>query len=159
MKSEKGVTLMSLTIYILLMIIVIAILATVRSNFESNLKEVTQQGDQISEISKFNIYFLQEVKKQGNDISSHSENEILFKTGNKYTFRDNAIYLNDNINIAESIGECVFSYNLVNGKKIVTVKIKLLSGEGQTIEYVLNDENLLQKYEDETDYTVYNEIN
>ena len=64
MKSEKGVTLMSLATYIVLMLIVIAILTTVSMNFQSNLKQINEQGTEVSEISKFNMYFLQEVKKQ-----------------------------------------------------------------------------------------------
>lgn len=156
MKSEKGVTLMSLVTYIVLMMIVLVILATVRANFQSNLKEVNQQGAQASEISKFNMYFLQEVKKQGNDIESISDNEILFTMGNKYTFKNNAIYLNDNINIAEKSEdeEWTFSYNLVNGKKIITVTIIKQDEKNseQKIEYVLNDKNLVQKYEDEETY-------
>ena len=153
MKSEKGVTLMSLAIYIVLMMIVIAILATVRTNFQSNLNEINQQGAEFSEISKFNMYFLQEVKKQGNDIKSISNNEILFTMGNKYTFKNNAIYLNDNINIAENIKDCIFSNDLVNGKKIIKVIIIVENIYAQEMEYVLNNENLVQKYEDEVEYT------
>ena len=153
MKSDKGVTLTSLAIYIVLMMIVIAILATVRTNFQSNLEEINQQGTQISEISKFNMYFLQEVKKQGNDIKTISDSEILFTMGNKYTFKNNGIYLNDNINIAANIQECIFSYNLVNGKKTISVKIKTENTDMQAIEYVLTDETFTQRYEDEAQYT------
>lgn len=157
MKSEKGVTLMSLATYIVLMMIVIAILATVRTNFQSNLKEINQQGTEVSEISKFNMYFLQEVKKQGNKINSISNNEISFITGNKYIYRDNKIYLEDvtdgtSIIIASNIIKCVFDKSVENGKNIVSVTIQANNANETINEYVLNNEQVYTDYEDEETY-------
>lgn len=155
MKSKRGVTLMSLTVYIMLMLIVIAILATVRANFQSNIKEISKEGTEVLEINKFNMYFLQEVKKQGNEINAISEDRIEFKTGNKYIFDsdDNIIYLNENIKIAQDIETCIFSFKQENGKTIINVTIKAKNSDVQVKEYVLTNEKLIEIYEDESDYT------
>lgn len=154
MKSQKGITLASLAIYIVLIFIVLGILATVTSNFQNGVKEITEEGTEIAEINKFNMFFLQEVKKQGNEIDKVSNNEILFTTGNKYTFKsDNNIYLNDGIKVAESIENCAFSSKLENGKTVVMVTIKVEKMEEQVIEYILSDDKFKDIYEDETDYT------
>ena len=152
MKSQKGITLTSVTIYIVLVLIVVAILATVTSNFQSSVKEITKEGTEITEIDKFNMFFLQEVKKQGNGIEKISNTEILFKTGNKYTFNYNSINLNDNIIILENIENCEFSTKLENGKIVIIVKIKIKDLEEQVKEYVLSGNEYEDTYVDEQDY-------
>lgn len=153
MKSEKGITLTSLVIYIMLVLIIVGILATITASFQNGIKEINNEGTNNSEVDKFNVYFLKEVKKQGNEIESISGTEILFKEGNKYTFKkDNSIYLNDNIKIAENIEKCSFESNLENGKVVITVKIKAKYAEEREIEYVLSNQNDHSTYEDENDY-------
>lgn len=160
MKSEKGVTLMSLATYIVLMLIIIAILTTVSMNFQSNVKQINEQGTEISEISKFNMYFLQEVKKQGNNISSISNSEISFISGNQYIYKDNKIYLENitqgtSITIATSIIKCEFNKKIENGKDIVIVTIQAKNTNEITNEYVINNEQDYANYEDEETY-IYN---
>ena len=153
MKSQKGITLTSLVIYIMLLFVIVGMLATVTASFRSNIKEINKEGTKNTEIDKFNIYFLKEVKKQGNEIDKISDNEILFTMGNKYTFKDdNSIYLNDNIKIAENIEKCSFSNKLVNGKTVVVVTIKARDSEEKEIEYVLNNESYSSPYQDENSY-------
>lgn len=152
MNSQKGVTLTSLAIYIILVLIIVGILATVTANFQSNIKSMNQEGINNSEVDKFNTYFLKEVKKQGNSISKVTDSEIVFTTNNKYTFREGSIYLNDNIKIAENIEKCVFSSNLQNGKTVITVTIKAINAQEKAIEYVLSNQNVSATYEDENSY-------
>jgi len=154
MKSQKGVTLTSLAIYVIMLIVITGILAIIISNYENNIRNIYKDGVNNSEIDKFNLYFLKEVKKQGNGINSISDNEIIFTTGNKYTFKDdNAIYLNDNIKIAENIETCIFSSeDLENGKTVIGVTIKAEDGEEITTEYVLNNKSYFPTYENEEDY-------
>ena len=152
MKSEKGITLTSLVLYIMLVLIVLGILSVITASFQNNLKEVNKEGTKNSEVDSFNMYFLQEVKKQGNKISTISGNEISFTTGNQYSFRENEIYLNDNIKISENIENCVFSNSLENGKTIITVTIKAKNAEERSIEYVLSNEGYSSSYENESDY-------
>lgn len=152
MKSQKGITLTSLVLYIMLVLIVLGILSVITASFQSNLKEINKEGTKSSEIDKFNIYFLQEVKKEGNKVSAISENEISFITENKFSYKENAIYLNDNIKIAENIENCVFSDSLENGKTVISVIIKARGAEERNTEYVLSNEGYSSSYEDESSY-------
>lgn len=150
MKSQKGVTLTSLAVYVVMLVVVAGILVTIISNYQNNIRNIYKEGVNNSEVDKFNLYFLKEVKKQANEIDLISDNEIIFTTQNKYTFKDdNAIYLNDNIKIAENIETCIFtSENLENGKTVIVVTIKAEDGEEIIKEYVLNS----LTYENEEDY-------
>ncbi len=157
MKSQKGITLTSLVLYIMLVLIVLGILATITASFQSNLKEVNKEGTKNSEIDNFSMYFLKEIKKQGNEVSAISENEISFTTGNKFSFNDNAIYLSNNndasnIKIAESIENCTFTHSLENGKTVISVTIKARDAEERNIEYVLSNEEYSSANEDENNY-------
>lgn len=152
MKSQKGVTLTSLAIYITVVLIVVGILAVITGNLQGNIKQIYSEGTNNSEIDKFNLYFLKEVKKQGNGISVISQNEILFTTGNRYIFKDdNCIYLNDTIKVAENIEICEFDRDLVN-EKVIIVKIKAINGEEKNMSYVLSNEAYSPVYEDENIY-------
>jgi len=154
MNSQKGVTLTSLVIYVIVVLIVLGILSVITANLQNNVKEIYAEGTNNSEIDKFNLYFLKEVKRQGNEINTISSNEVVFKTQNKYTFstNDECIYLNDNIKIAENIEKCTFSSSIVNDKTIITVVIKSINGEEKTIEFILNNGNYNVSYENEEDY-------
>ena len=70
MKSQKGVTLTSLVMYVALVIIVIGILSVITMSFRGNVKKIYTEGTANAEIDKFNVYFLKEVKKQGNGITT-----------------------------------------------------------------------------------------
>ena len=156
MKSERAVTLMSLAIYIILIMITITILTTVISNFQNNIKNINEEGTEISEINKFNMYFLQEAKKQGNHIESISDSEVIFSSGNKYIFRDRGIYLENaggtSINIANNIASCKFSTKIETGKTVIIVKIRPNNTNEKTNEYVLSNEQIASNYEDESNY-------
>lgn len=157
MKSQKGITLTSLVIYITIVLIVVGILAVISGTLQGNIKEIYAEGTNNAEIDKFNVYFLKEVKKQGNAIDKDkpvSTNEVYFTTGNRYKYNSNdkCIYLNDTIKVAENIEICEFDRDLVNDKTVITVKIKAINGEEKSIEYVLNNNYYSQTYENEEDY-------
>lgn len=157
MKSEKGITLMTLGIYIVLILIVIGILTTIGANFQSGIRDINQEGIESSEIDKFNIYFLQEVKRQGNEIESVKDSEITFTSNNKYIFENETINLvetrtNKKIVLSENIESCKFSKKIENGKTIITVIVKAKNVEQRNIEYVLTSDEYFLNYEDEENY-------
>lgn len=160
MKSQKGITLTSLAIYIVLIFIVLGILATVTANMQKGINDSNKSGAEIAEINKFNMYFLQEVKRKGNEILSIDENQITFTNGKVFTFIDNSIKFIDDQNtiiICKNIENCQFSCNVINEKKIVTVVIKIQNVDNTiTQEFVLNDEDLLENYENEQYYVSTN---
>ena len=154
MKSQKGVTLTSLVIYITVTLVVLGILTVITTVFQGNIKDIYTEGTNNAEIDKFNVYFLKEVKKKGIEINTLSNNEVLFTTGNKYTFDDNnkCIYLNSNIKIAENIEKCIFASDLINEKTVITVTIKAVDAEEKVIEYILSNKAYSPIYENEENY-------
>ena len=57
MKSQKGVTLVALVIYIIVFTIVISILSVISSFFFSNVNFVKEQANYAPEFNKFNMFF------------------------------------------------------------------------------------------------------
>ena len=56
MKSEKGVTLISLTIYIIVMSIVVGIIAVISGIFFKNINDL-EETNPLEEYTNFNTYF------------------------------------------------------------------------------------------------------
>lgn len=147
MCNNKGITTTSLMIYIIAMLIVIGIIATITSFFYTN---VINLEDNASEIIKFNMYFLQETKKENNaitklslDSSSPTPNTldyITFRTGNTFTYKNNSIYYNSN-KICENIKSLSLTVEEINGKQVIEVLITL----GENIEYTKRTKYVLSK--------------
>lgn len=132
MKSEKGITLISLTIYLTAMCLVIAMLATFSNLFYSNSAYLKENSKNMSEYNKFNMYFIEDVKNN-KEVSSITNNEIVFEDGTIYTYKaspDNSIYRNK-VKICKNIAYCKFKKDeqKINNttKKIIDVYM-IISG-------------------------------
>ena len=152
MKNQRGITLSALMIYVVITIIVTATLSAIIIYFTKNVAEMNKNNMEIAELDKFNTYFLQEVKRTNNDISlvSNDKTRIEFTSGNTYCFNENAIYLNDDIIIAENIEACEFSQDIKDGKKVAVAKITI-DEKAYTYEYVLSNKTA-QNTINESDY-------
>lgn len=129
MKSEKGITLMSVIVYVVSMVIVIAIISVITTYFYNNIGKIGENIDPSKEYTKFASFFTEEVNKKGNKVldcntSNKDSNYIVFTSGNQYTFQDNKVYQNK-VKIAEGIKSMSFSYQITNNKEVVIVKYKL----------------------------------
>ncbi len=136
MKMEKGVTLISVTIYVIVMVIIVSVITVLTSYFYKNVDVNSAKEDLNQQYTRFNAYFTEEVNKKGNqvltisDIDENTTNEgvqkyIWFSSGNQYTFipENKAIYMN-NVKIAENITDCDFETTEQDGKTNITVVIK-----------------------------------
>ena len=143
MKTEKGVTLISVLVYVIAMVIVIAVIASLTGYFYSNVDINMESQDISKQYTKFNSFFTEEINKSGNiviDSDTESENPyIVFANKNQYTFikQNKAIYLNQ-VKIATNIEECTFETKIKNGKSIIIVKIKA-NDFTKTTEYTLSN--------------------
>lgn len=144
MKSQKGVTLISLTIYIITMAVVIGILATVTTFFYKNVRDVNIDIDPMTQFTTFNSYFSEEINHSNLKVvkcgtTESNQKYILFSNEVQYTFvpENKGIYRN-NVKICNNIENCEFSENIKNGKTVITVDFR--SGDKQrTIDYTLNN--------------------
>lgn len=140
MKSEKGMTLISVTIYVIAMLIIVTIITILTSYFYKNIDINSVSDDLNQQYTRFNSYFTEEVNKKGNFITAIGEIEIedvedesrsinqkyiVFSSGNQYTYipDNDGIYMN-NIKIANNITECNFEKKEEDGKTKITVQIK-----------------------------------
>ena len=137
MKSEKGITLISVTIYVIVMLITVAVVSVVTSYFYNNIQQYTVKTDSINEYTKFNSYFTEEINTKGNkvlecaSINNNTNNDepeesyVVFSTNNQYTYipSNKAIYQHY-VKIASGVEDCKFEHLIENGKDAVKVTLK-----------------------------------
>lgn len=142
MKNNSGFTIGNLTIYIIAMLIVIGLVASITSFFYTNISNIDDSSKNSAEITKFNMYFLEDVKKVNNSVMKISENKkaITFSSGNTYTFQDNSIYFN-NIRICENVKNTQFSTSTVGEKTVISVLITI----GDKLEYTTTKQYVLSE--------------
>lgn len=131
MKSEKGITLTSLTVYVIGMTIAIAVVVLISRFFYSNMEDATEKIDPAIEYTKFNSFFTDEVNHQNIKIleianDEKKNNYIVFDNGVQYTFiRENQGIYRNQVKIARNVTECKFTTEIKNGKRVVTVSMRI----------------------------------
>ena len=93
MKSEKGITLISLIVYAIAMVITVTIITLVTSYFYQNVDVTGESYDYLAEFTKFQTYFSKESNAENNRIIEISENQatanqayVVLESGNQYTY-------------------------------------------------------------------------
>lgn len=143
MRSQKGVTLMSLVVYVIVILVALTMLATITASFRSAVDNVDEDAETIADYNRFNMYILKEVKKTGNSIIACEDTYVEFSTGAKYQYEENTVYLLENgkkIALVEDIKECKFTKKDENGKVSLQVDIKIGNQDKKTVEYTLQGE-------------------
>lgn len=142
MKSEKGITLVSVTIYIIAMAIVVGIMAVLSTYFFKNVNNVVDI-DPLTEYTKLNSYLTDEtnhsnIKILGCAVEENGDSYIAFDNGIQYTFvkANKGIYRNK-AKICRDIDKCTFSQEIQNGKTIVIVEFKA-ENKNETMTYTLS---------------------
>lgn len=140
MKNNKGITLISLVVYMAIIFIVTATIIRITTHFKSNMEDAADISFE-TEFSKLNLYLLDEVKRSDSGIQEIVDGiEIVFFSGNKYTYdpEEKTIYLNGNIKICENVDNCLFEQKTAeNGKYILTLTISV-EGIEKTTNYVIS---------------------
>lgn len=130
MKSEKGISLISLIIYLIAFTTAVAIVANVSNYFYKNL---TMSGNSLKtneQFLKLNSYLTKEINIKGNVIKSIGDtyegkkmNYIVFaSTKNQYSFINGEIYFNQT-KICSDINDCKFTYKGESNTLVVNIKI------------------------------------
>ena len=130
MKSEKGITLIILTIYIIIFSIVIILLANLSSYIYSNLKNINDRSVDVSEINKFNMYFIEDVKTNSQaeirTLTDSNTMQIVFQDGDIYSYviNEKSIYKNEQ-KIARNIEAFNAEGYIIKAKKYIQVSIEI----------------------------------
>lgn len=134
MKSNKGITLVSLIIYVIGMLIVIASVSTLTTFFYKNIDITNINSDTTTQYTKFVSIFSKEINTSGNKvIDTNIDNSeggkkvsyIIFSSGNQYTYiQENKSIYKNKIKICENIDDCEFSWIYQDSNYVVSVSIK-----------------------------------
>lgn len=143
MKKQSGITMVSLTIYILSFVIIIGIVGTITVFFNNHIKEINMSAGASSEYNKFNLYMLDQTKNgyQISKISAESAEKpyVTFsKEANSNTFVliGNLLYFNE-IKLCENVEEFkVLKEPTQNGKEMLKTYLNI-NGTVYTTDYVM----------------------
>lgn len=152
MKSEKGITLISVTVYIIAMLIIITAVTVATAYYYNNVQTSKEKYDALGEYTKFNSYFLEEVNFEKNRVveiesieksqqnNNYRTNYIVFSSNNQYTFieENKSIYKN-NIKISSYIEDCTFKEKIENGKVSIEVNLTFSDETKRQMTYVLKN--------------------
>lgn len=140
MKSEKGITLISLTIYIIVTMIVVAMVSMISTYFYSNTKNLNNNINPLTEYTKFNSFFTEEVNHANLKVLECGEDYLVFDNGVQYSYiiENKGVYRN-HVKICKNVTKCIFESKIKNGKNVITVTMKIGTAEERNIEYTLKD--------------------
>ena len=128
LKSEKGITLIELIVYVLVMTIVVGIMAGVSNFFYDNLWVVKDGAKYAGEFDKLNSNLIVDVKANKHVVANYIDKTIIFEDGTtyKYNEQDEGIYRGKNkiaANVkAFSVSNKTIIINNVE-KDILTIKV------------------------------------
>lgn len=126
MKNQKGITLVSLLVYIIVMIIIIGGLSIISDNFYRNTQALEVDTEDIVEFINFNEYFIKEIKKANNKIDDISKDGtyIVFTDGNLFMLNNKSIYYNQ-VEISKNVNSLKFEYDKDEEDNEITNIIKV----------------------------------
>lgn len=138
-KGDKGITLVSLIIYVIGLIVIMGIIAFATSFYQKNVLNLNNSGEVNSEFNKFNSKMIEETKEAGNEVESVTENVIKFSNGDTYTLADGKIYQNS-IVVCKNVKEFLVDYAVDGDKQILKIYIRIGKGKvevAKTVSYVV----------------------
>ena len=147
MNNEKGVTLSSLVIYVIVFSLILGLLVPMSSYMYSNINKVSSDSYSSEEFNKFNINFIKDVKENEDarvEAGNGNNVKIIFSNGVNYSYisSEKAIY-RDKVKIAEKISTFTAEKIVENktiDKNVLVIRIGTGVNDtdfGKTIKYVL----------------------
>lgn len=140
MKSQKGVTLISLTIYIIVMTIVVGVVSVISTYFYKNTHSLSSKIDPLTEYTKFNSFFTDEVNHNNIKILDWKQDYVVFDNSVQYTYvpANQSIYRNK-VKITKDVENCKFERKIKNGKDVITVTLKIKNAQERIVDYTLKN--------------------
>lgn len=139
MRSNKGITLTSLIIYIIVFTIVIATVASISGYFTKNTDEVVIGADASEQYTRFTTYLTNDINsinfksiKVGTDYINIT---FLDKSSHQYIYNNNKIYyisekdgnIDKEITLCDKIDGFSFQYDETNKKLKISITINGIS--------------------------------
>lgn len=139
MKSERGVTLTSLMIYVVAFTVIVLAIGRITTYFYKNVNQIDSNTNAEEQYTKFSSYFTYEINIEGNEVElCEKEGNIQYivfsLTENQYTYQNGNIYRNKT-KIVKNVEECEFKYN---EDKTIDIYIKINGKEYRNSYKVIN---------------------
>ena len=135
MKNKRGVTLTSLTIYVIVLVIVLVIFTFISANYTSQIGQVTNRGKISNEALKIYSFLISDVKS-ANEALDYSDESLRLDNDVRYYIKyisnhatermQYEIYRND-VLIGENILDAKFDYD--EQKNVVSLNLKYMYGK------------------------------
>lgn len=147
MKKEKGITLVALSVYLIIVSAILAGLSNLSSHVYKNIGKLASENLSSEEFNKFNINFVKSVKENKTADITSLNNDIIIKFGDGTTYNyissEKTIYKNK-IKIAKNINYFTAIEQNNNNKNVIQIEIgtgkdsgSVNNDFGKTINYVL----------------------
>ena len=142
-KSQKGITMLSLVIYVACFVIIASIIGAITAFFYNNTELLSSEAYSATEYNKLNIYLVNESEEVGNSFvdfdNTGSLYKLTFSNGNVYTFdtENNLLYFNK-ICLCEDVQDLQVTTDYTTGKEVIKVKINF-SNKSYTTSYTMNN--------------------
>lgn len=140
MKNEKGITLIALIVYVMLMTFIVGGVTAITTSFRSNVSEYDKTTKSAVAFSKFNMYLIKDIKSKNvklyGDVKEN-EFQLQFKdsSGNatyvKYSVQNNILYRNS-VKICDNVRQAIFS----GSGRIINVSL-LIGNFSKTTTYAI----------------------
>lgn len=125
-RNTKGITLVSLVIYVVIMLMLIAIIAVFKNNIDENIDSMGEYTSLVPKINKVHMYMLDEVNLKNNKVlkRNSSGSYIEFSSGNSYMFSDGSLYKNS-VKVLSDIIDGSFQVETENNNEVLYVNLSL----------------------------------
>ena len=123
--SNKGITMMSLIIYITSFLVIVGVVAGITAFFYGNASLMTQELYSASDYNKLNLYLVKESEQVGNKVNKPvTTGELAFSNGDKFKYdSSNHLLYYNSVCICEDIQGFETTTDYTTGKEVVNVKI------------------------------------
>lgn len=142
MKSQKGVTMLSLVIYVASFMLVTGIIGAITTYFYNNMKIIDTSIGSSAEYNKLNLYIAKQTKNDGVTVKNNpeDENNITFVhtdgTQNTFVKKGDLLYYNYT-KLCSNVEEFKINIDESTGKTVVNIYFQV-SGKAFSTKYVLN---------------------
>ena len=143
MKSEKGITLTSLVIYVIGITIIFAVVANLTIYFNKNSRTIEYTTNNSAQITRLNQYLINDTKKENAQITEANENIIIIQANGetiKYTYDKNSkgIYRNK-VKIANDVQSLEIKKDIIYDKTklLLNITIGMQEQIQKDLEYIV----------------------
>ena len=145
MKREKGITLVSIIVYVIGIVVVTTIVSSLLAFYNKNMVDINNSSDVSMEFSKFNAKLIEETSIKDNSITEITTTKITFSSGNVYEFKENKVYCNS-IAISNYVSEFQANMEEQETKQVLNIYILHERGDeslvhNQTYVLTINSSN------------------